>query len=276
MLDRPRSALIAALVCLAGLVATGVVAHLVPAGGALDARLLDSFTQLRDYDVTGVLTTAVHLGDPLPYLFLASAIVLTALARGRPHLAIALGVALVASPLMAEILKVATANVRERSVDFTDQIDAASWPSGHAAGAMTAALCALIAVPRSLRPIVALLGGLHALVIGYAVIALVWHFPSDVVGSYFLSAAWVLLAVAAVRRWPDPAARRESDVTVAAGWAGAAIASVAVGMLALSFIRPGELIDDAARNTTLFVGGLAIAALAAGLAAVLVRVSRED
>lgn len=276
MLDRPIAALIAAAACLAGLVATGVLAHLVPAGEAFDARLLDSFTQLREYDVTGVLTTAVHLADPLPYLFFTCAIVLTAVARERPRLAIALAVVLVASPLTAEILKLLTAHARARSVEFADYINKESWPSGHAAGAMTAALCALIAVPRSLRPIMVIIGGVYALVVGYAVIALVWHFPSDVVGSYFLSAAWVLLAVAAVRRWPDPASVRESHATVAAGFAAAVIAAVALAMLALSLLRPGELLGDAARHTTLFAGGLGIAALAAVLGAVLVRTARES
>lgn len=276
MLDRPLSALIAALVCLAGLVATGILSHLVPSGEVLDARLLDAFTQLREYDVDGVLTTAVHLGDALPYLFFTCAIVLTALARERPHLAIVLAVVLVASPLTAEILKELTAQVRGRSVEFADHINRASWPSGHATGAMTAALCALIAAPRSLRPVVAILGGVHALVVGYAVIALVWHFPSDVVGAYLLAATWALLGVAAVRRWPDPASVRERHTTVAAGMAAAVIACVAVAMFTLSYVRPGELLDDAARNTTLFAGGLGIAALASVLAALLARVARND
>jgi hypothetical protein len=223
-----------------------------------------------------VLTTWVHLGDPLPYLFMCSAIVLTAIARERPRLAAAVAVALIAAPLTAELLKLATAHVRPHAVSYSDHINAASWPSGHAAGAMTAALCAVMVAPRSLRPVVAVLGGLYAVIIGYAVIALVWHFPSDVVGSYLLSAAWALLAVAAVRRWPDPASARQTHASVAAGVAVAVLMCVALAVFGLSFVRPGELIDDAAQNTTLFAGGLGIAALAAALAAMLVRSTRGD
>jgi membrane-associated phospholipid phosphatase len=276
MLDRSAAALIAALTCLCGLVAVGVAAHLIPSGESLDARLLDAFTALREYDVEGVLTTSVHLADPLPYLFLSSAIVLTAIARERPRLAAAVAVALVAAPLSAEILKLATAHVRPASTAYSNHINAASWPSGHAAGAMTAALCAVIVAPRSLRPVVAVVGGLFALLMGYAVIALVWHFPSDVVGSYLLSAAWALLVVAAVRRWPDPASERQTHTNVAAGVAVAVLMCVALAVFGLSFMRPGELIDDAAKNTTLFAGGLGIAALAAVLAAMLVRSTRGD
>lgn len=276
MLDRPATALRAAAMCLGGLVLTGFVAHLLARGEALDRRLLDAFTALREYDVDGVLTTVVHLGDALPYLFMTSAIVLVALARERPRLALAVAVVLVAAPSMAQLIKFATAHVRPYTTPYPDYINQASWPSGHAAGAMAAAMCAVLVAPRSLRPLVALFGGLYALVIGYAVIALVWHFPSDVVGAYFLSATWVLLAVAALRRWPDPASERQVHGTVASGVALALVAGGCLAVLGLSHLRPGGLLDAAARNTTLVVGGAAIAMLATALAAVLLRTTRND
>lgn len=276
MLDRPRAAVLGALGCAVALAAVGVLAHLVPGVHRLDANVLDAFTRLREIDVEGVLDTVVHLADPLPYLFFASAIVLLALSRERPHLAIAVAITLVVAPLTAEILKELTAHARSHSVRFADHINRASWPSGHTTGAVTAALCALMVVPRGIRPLVAVVGGLYSLVIGYAVIALVWHFPSDVVGAYALSTGCALLAVAAVRRWPDaePACSRPRDVAAGTGAAIAAVVFVAV--VALSYLRPGQLLDDAHAHTTLFAAGAGIAALAAGAAFVLVRSMSDD
>lgn len=269
-------ALTGAFTCLVALVATGVVSHLLPAARTLDADTLDAFTRLREYDVDGLLEAVVHLGDPLPYLLLAAAIVVAAVARERPRLALAVGVVLVAAPATAEILKILTAQAREHSVVFADHVNSASWPSGHATGAMTAALCAVLVSPRQLRPLVAVAGGLYALAVGYAVIALVWHFPSDTIGAFLLSATWCLLAVAALRRWPDPVAQDARRPSVAPGLAGAAVALVAAGVLVLSYVRPGEIRDGAAAHTTLFGAAIAIAALAAVLAAALVRSARGD
>jgi membrane-associated phospholipid phosphatase len=276
MWDRPRGAIQGAWWCLAALAVSGFIAHLIPSGEALDARVLNAFTRLREYDVDGVLDRVVHLGDPLPYLFVGSAIVLTALARQRPRLAITLAVILVAAPLTAEIIKELTAHARSHSVRFADHISNASWPSGHTTGAMTAALCAVMAAPRNLRPLVAVLGGAYALLIGYTVIALVWHFPSDVIAAYLLSMSFALGGLAVVRRWPDrvPAAARAAHP--APGLGAAAVAAGVIAMVGLSFVRPGQLLDDAAANTTLFAAGAGIAALTGALALVLVRTMRDD
>jgi membrane-associated phospholipid phosphatase len=61
---------------------------------------------------------------------------------------------------------------------------------------MCLALCAVLVAPARLRPLVATLGVIYALSVGYAVVALVWHFPSDVVGGFLVAAGWTLVAVA--------------------------------------------------------------------------------
>lgn len=201
MVRRPAAALAGAVVWAAALAATGLAFHLDPSLERLDARGLDWFTRVREHDVDGVLTTVVHLADPLPYLFLAAAVVVAALRAGRPRAAVLLGLVLVAAPATAELLKEATAQTRARSVRFADHIDRASWPSGHATAAATLALTAIVAAPRALKALVALGGALFAAAIGVAVVALVWHFPSDVLGAYLLAAAWVSLAAAAIGRY---------------------------------------------------------------------------
>ncbi|MFL5847014.1 MAG: phosphatase PAP2 family protein [Solirubrobacteraceae bacterium] len=275
MPTRPRPALEGALGCLAALTVVGIVAHLFTDGESLDARVLRGFTRLRFYDVERALEPIVHFGDPGPYLLITLAIVGTAFARGRRRLALFAGVALVSAPITAEVLKVLTAQARDHSVRFADHISNASWPSGHTTGAMTAALCALLVAPRAARPLVALLGGAYALAMGSTVIALVWHFPSDVIGAYLLSAGFVLLAVAAARQWPDV----ETEPDAAPDWrsiltaAGTAVAILAV--LALTYFRPARLLEQADRNTTLLAAGTVMAALIAVLVTLVARSARE-
>jgi membrane-associated phospholipid phosphatase len=276
MLQRPRTALAGAFACLVALAATGVISHLVAAGRARDAAALDAFTRLRDYDVDGFLDAIVHLADPLPYLLLGTALVVVAVTRERPRLALVVATVLVVAPLTARILKLATAQAREHSTLFASHIDNASWPSGHATGAMAIALCAVLVAPPRMRPLVAVLGGVFAIAIGYAVIALVWHFPSDTVGAYLVAAAWCLLGVAALRRWPDVARVPVAERTLAPGLTAALAALVAIGVVALSYVRPGELFDRAADHTTLFVSAAGIAGLAAVLAVALVRSARSS
>src|SRR3954454_7543704 len=67
--------------------------------------------------------------------------------------------------------------------------------SRHATAALTLALCAVLVAPRRLRPVVAFLGALFAAAVAYAILILAWHFPSDVLGGFFVAATWVLGAV---------------------------------------------------------------------------------
>jgi membrane-associated phospholipid phosphatase len=204
MFQRPRTALIGALCCIAALVAIGLVSHLLYPARRLDADLLDALARTRGHEAGGALDRFVHLCDPLPYLLMAAVVVLAALARRRPRVAVIVAVVTLLAPPTAEILKLLTAQARTHSAIFADHISRASWPSGHATAATALALCAVLVAPPRARGLVALAGALFAVAIGYALIVLAWHFPSDVLGAYFLAAAWAMLGVAAMRRWPDP------------------------------------------------------------------------
>ncbi len=120
----------------------------------------------------------------------------------------ALAVALVMgmAPLTAETLKPLLAHPHARI--YGDEITAASWPSGHASAATALAMCAVLVAPRHLRPTVAVLGAIFAAAVGFSLLMLAWHLPSDVVGGYLVGTLWVALAVAGLR-----AAEARSQVT---------------------------------------------------------------
>jgi membrane-associated phospholipid phosphatase len=190
----------------------------------------------------GVLSTVAHLADPV--LYVLAGIVLVAVAvrrRGRPALGAGVALLLVGSAGMTQALKHALA--QPRLVDWlgSNQVGDASWPSGHATAAMALALAGvLVARPGHRRAAVAV-GAAFAGAVAVAVLALAWHFPSDVLGGFLVAAAWALGVLAALEAL-EPARR-------ALSWADVRGVAVAGGVVLL---------------TALLVTGLAFALRSAG------------
>jgi membrane-associated phospholipid phosphatase len=271
---RPLPPLLAALVCGLGLALTGVLAKFVPVTANSDAHTLDGFVALRGPQLDPVLGRIAHLADPAPYALAALLLALVALLRRRPRIAFAVPLLFFLTGFTTENLKTLVASPRVQEWFGDSWIGAASWPSGHATAAMTMALCAVLVSPPRLRPTVAAIGGAFAIAVAYAILTLGWHFPSDVLGGYFVAGAYVMLGVAvlafAERRRPAFRARAEAasrpiDVLPAVALALAA-AGIAVG---LAITRPHQLLGYAADHTTFIAGAAVIAALATVLAAVL-------
>lgn len=277
MLERPRTAINAALICLAGLIATGILAVLVPAVHVRDTASLRGFASLRDTKLSLVLERIAHTADGGPYTLLAVALVLAALVRRRRRVAAVVAVVLVAAPATSEILKHVIASPRNTTVIDASRVFEASWPSGHATASMTLALCAILVAPPRLRPLAAVAGALFTLSVCYAVLVWVWHFPSDVIGGLLVAAIYGLGAVAFLRRWPDPLHLGEpaplpGDLRPAIALGGVA---AAIG-LALAFQRRGALYEHIDGKPSFVLAAVAIAVLAVGLAALFARVTRSN
>jgi membrane-associated phospholipid phosphatase len=270
---RPGPPLALAAVALFLLAITGVLAKLVPITAQGDAHTLQGFRGLAAPRLTPALDAIAHLADPAPYALCALALALLALARGRWRVALGIPFVFVATGATTEALKQLLAGPRVQEWLGGAHIDAASWPSGHSTAAMTMALCAVLAAPPRLRPTIAAVGGAFALAVGYAILTLGWHFPSDVFGGYLVAGTYVLLFVSLVawteRRWPSrrgvEGTARPGDALPAVGVALSA-AGAAVGM---AVARPEQFLGYAARHTTFVVGALGIAVLAVVLAAVM-------
>jgi membrane-associated phospholipid phosphatase len=183
--------------CAVALALTWVVAALVPATHVKDAVALYDFTLLGGPRLDDLANALLHLLDPLLYTLWAVLLIVFALGRRRPLLALAAGLVMGLAPLTAETLKPLLAHSHARI--YGDEISAASWPSGHASAATALALCAVLVAPRRLRPTVALLGAMFAAGVGFSLLLLAWHLPSDVVGGYLVGTLWAALAVAGLR-----------------------------------------------------------------------------
>ncbi|MFI4984860.1 MAG: phosphatase PAP2 family protein [Solirubrobacterales bacterium] len=196
--------------CLLAMALVWVVAELVPAAHVRDAVLLRNFTHLEGPQVDSVANFLLKLIEPLLLTIWGAALVLVAIARDRPRVALAVAVVMGFAPLTADRLKPLLAHPHARAGAI--HLGPASWPSGHSTAALALALCAVLVSPPRLRPLVAVLGAAFALAVGCALLILAWHMPSDVLGGYLMAALWMALAVAglraAERRWPAAGVRR--------------------------------------------------------------------
>jgi membrane-associated phospholipid phosphatase len=194
-----RLALLAAGLCAAGLALTWVLAELVPITHVKDAVALYDFTRLNRPLVEAPANLLLDLLYPPFFAVWGIALVVIALRRGLPWVALAVAIVLPLAPLSAELLKPLLAHPHDQL--GPRYITNASWPSGHATAALALAWCALLVAPPARRRLVAILGAIFATAVGIALLVLAWHMPSDVVGGYLLATMWAALALAALLRF---------------------------------------------------------------------------
>jgi membrane-associated phospholipid phosphatase len=260
VLQRRATTLRLAALMAAGVAMTGLLAYLVPIAADRDLATLNGFLGLNRPRLEPIFYDIAGLADPAPYAVTGLALALWALARRRRRVAVAIPVVLVASGATTQVLKHVTAAPR-----FDGWLDAhiadASWPSGHATAAMTLALCAVLASPPRWRGAVAAAGVTFAVAVSFSILALGWHFPSDVLGGYLVAAFYALLAVAAV-------GGLEPSQVDARPAIGVAVAAALAGVVALAE-APGTLLGYASSHPTFIVGAAVIAALATALGGLL-------
>lgn len=239
---------------------------------AADASALHGFEQV-GYDgrVAPVAERLVHLNDPLPVGVLLAALVAVALFRGRPRTAFAAIVVVLGANMTTQVLKPTLATSRFSEVLGDGQLATGSWPSGHATAAMSLALCAVLVSAVAWRPLVAVLGAGFAIAVGYSILILGWHFPSDVLGGFLVAALWVLLAAAALRAsdrvWPERTGR--TAVLRLRSAVGPSVAVAVVGVWAAAaavLLRPRLVLANGVEHPSAVAAALAVGALGLAVA----------
>lgn len=239
-----------------------------------DGAIFRAFTGLQRPRVNHVAATFVHLCNPKPYVYLCALPPLLALARRRFAVAIAICAILLGANLTTQLLKPALAAPRDGLLAAgVTWVQPGSWPSGHSTAAMSLALCALLAAPARLRPLVATLGAAFAVAVGYSLLALGSHLPSDVLGGYLVATTWTMVAVTALlvlhARLSRPAAgQTASRVTVRAALGPPGVALlVALGLVLLAALaRPHDVVAYARAHEAFVLGASAIGAIGLALA----------
>ena len=257
MAVRPRLPLLAALACLVGLVVAGVLALAVPGAHERDAAMLHGFLALDRPSVHRAIWFLAHLCDTLPYAFAGVLCIALALARRRGWRALAVACLLAVTGVTTQLLKHALARPHLEHW-LPEQVATSSWPSGHSTAAMTLALCAILVAPPALRAAAAMLGGAFAVGVGYAVLVLGWHYPSDVLGGFLVAGLWASLAVAVLHRVeaPEPASRPVWEPLVGLAVGAGVVAAVVLG------VRADTVALYTSERPTFAVGALTIALLA--------------
>jgi membrane-associated phospholipid phosphatase len=266
VVDRRNLPLLAAVACALGLVAAAIFGLASNAGHARDVAMLHGFGALEQSRFNSAIKLLAQIPDPLPYAFIGLCCIGVALWRRRPWRALTVGVLLVATGLTTQALKHLLAEPRFAAwLGRWGQIEDASWPSGHSTAAMTLALCAVMVSPPAVRAITALIGGAFAIGVGYATLALAWHYPSDVVGGFFVAGLWVSLAIAVLQRVEpgdaEPAVAPPWEPLAILGGLGAIVAAIVMGSEAET------IAEYAQERTTVVAGAFAIAVLALALVA---------
>jgi undecaprenyl-diphosphatase len=169
------------------------------------AALLRAF---RTPPVTRLMWIATVFGDPNSMWAVSIVFVLLLLLWGRRGEAVLVGVTMAVGSTAGDFLKVATH--RSRPPAFYALIGeprSASFPSGHAlASLLFFALLALVlwravgTTPRRRFSIVAVCA-LGALLVALSRVYLGVHWPTDVVGSWYLGAAWLSVTVGSFLGW---------------------------------------------------------------------------
>jgi len=126
----------------------------------------------------------------------SAAIVLVALARRRPHLALTAAAIILGSNIATQLMKKVLLD-RPDLIGRPDPLGLLNtFPSGHSTVAMSLAVGIVIVVPARARPVAALGGLVYATLVGAGTVTAGWHRPSDVVGAYLVVMVWAGAALA--------------------------------------------------------------------------------
>ena len=212
----------------------------------------------RVHDATRDLLRTIDVSS---ILLLGSAIVVLGLFRRRLDLALGAVAVIVCANVATQLMKPFLGQLDPLHVEGLRPLG--TFPSGHATVAMSLALALLFVAPPPLLPLVGLLGGAYAAGVGIALVALGWHYPSDVGGGFLVASFCAGLALAVVRmarRRSGPARVHRKISALAAGLTGIVLVGAFVVVAAVALQRQ-SLVWEYGRSHTLFF--VAVAALSA-------------
>jgi membrane-associated phospholipid phosphatase len=195
-----RAPLAGCLACSAGLLFVALLVYGAGPVQRLDARVLNHFIAASGSQAESLGSAIVQAGD-VPVLLLALVLACAiGLARGRPRQAVAALVVIAGANLMTQALKVLfSSHPRLQTILGAEQFRWDGFPSGHVTAVASIAVAFAFVAPRRLLPAVAVIGAGLDVAMGWAVLALNWHYPTDAVGAVFVVGAWGFAALSGLR-----------------------------------------------------------------------------
>ena len=210
----------------------------------------------------------VSLCDPSRFVFLAAVPVGVALARRRAYDAGAVVVLIAGAGVTTLVLKHV---LPEPFPSVTSPVPYPRFPSGHSTLAMSLVLALTLVAPARLRPLVAGLGAVFAAAVGYSLLTLGSHYPTDVFGGFLVATTWALLTAGALfgfegrlGRSARSSRRPSFQEVVTPPIAALIVAAVLATVVVLS--DPHGVVSYVGGSTAFIVGAALIAALSTAVA----------
>jgi hypothetical protein len=245
-----RRALVLGAACLAGLVAV----YLLAVRTAPGQRFEDAVLRAADRVAGGAeRAQALNTLDAIttPSVVAATILVLLiAVLRRRLFLGLLSVGTIVASIATTEVIQ--HFGRRPILLDYGYRREDQSFPSGHAAVAMSL-MCALVmVVPYRFRGPVVFLTSLWAASVGVATVTASWHRPSDTIGAGLIVVGYACAAVAVLARWGRvrEAALRTPAGRVLRGLLAGVYAVAALVAFAIAAAVVGVVLDASDRGDT--------------------------
>lgn len=200
MSRRAIGPLLACLGCAGALLVVVVLAFRFGPAQHLDAVLLRRLAAEAVGTGRGLATLGARLADPAPLALMLAVVVGLGLYWGRRSEALAAAVVVIGANVTTQLLKPVFEHHRVQPFLGGEQLASNSFPSGHATAAASIAVALLLVAPPRLRAPAAALGVALVAVVGSAVVALEWHYPSDALGGIIVAAGWGFAALAVLRQ----------------------------------------------------------------------------
>jgi membrane-associated phospholipid phosphatase len=198
-------------VCTACLVVVALLAYDVALAQRVDASVLARLVVEGGSRAESLASFLTFFGD-LPALLVMTALACgIGWARRRPREIAAALVVVAGANLTTQALKVALSHPRARELLGAENVTWDGFPSGHVTAAASIAFAFAFVVPAKLLPAVAVLGT-FVVAMGWSVLALNWHYPSDVAGGVLVASSWGFAALASMRLASGIRSRRPAQL----------------------------------------------------------------
>lgn len=195
-----RAPLLAAAACAAAIAPLAVAAYSLGPFERLDLRVLLHLRREAG-PIHALASVLVNLGDLASLLILLAVVCVLGLRLGRRREALAALVVIAGANLTTQLLKTALEHARHHAFAHGFELPwPNSFPSGHTTAAASIAVALLLVAPLAQRAAAVAVGAALTAAVGFSVVILGWHYPSDALGALLVVGAWGFAALAWLRR----------------------------------------------------------------------------
>jgi membrane-associated phospholipid phosphatase len=194
-----KRALLAAIACALAIAPLAFVAYSFGPFERLDLRVM-LHLERDSGPLHSLAAVLVNFGDLASLLVLLAAACAIGLRYGRRREVLAAIVVVAGANLTTQLLKTTLEHARHKAFEHGIELPwPDSFPSGHTTAAASIAVALLLVVPAAHRLAAAVAGIAITAAVGFSVVVLGWHYPSDVLGGLLVVGAWGFAALAWLR-----------------------------------------------------------------------------